>query len=111
MIADSCYGGVFSSDLPLGPMAELPAIKDADLERKLERRGRFVLASGGVAPVLDQHSEGAKHSVFARAFIGVLEESEGAVSVIELYGRVFDRMYDVRAAGHESEGDFFFVAN
>jgi hypothetical protein len=47
------------------------------------------------------------------------------MSVIELYGRIFDRMYEglsavgleqepelrvIRAAGHQSDGDFYFVA-
>ena len=50
----------------------------------------------------------------------------GPISVVELYGRVFDHMYDalarigldqepelrvIRAAGHQSEGDFFLVPN
>ena len=126
VIADSCYGGVFSTDLPIGPVTELAPLGDADFDRKLERRSRFVLASGGNAPVMDAARPGAEHSVFASAFIGVLEESDGPMSVVEIYGRVFDRMYDalqgsaleqepelrvIRAAGHESEGDFFFVAN
>lgn len=126
VIADSCYGGVFSTDLPIGPVTELPPIGERDFERKLDRRGRFVLASGGVAPVLDATSAEAEHSVFANAFIDILENSRGSMSVIEIYGRLFDRMYEalrdtginqepelrvIRAAGHESEGDFFFVRN
>ena len=49
----------------------------------------------------------------------------GCAAATELYGRVFDRMYEslnrlgltqepelrvIRAAGHQSEGDFFFVS-
>ncbi len=126
VIADSCYGGVFSTDLPIGPVAELPELSNDDLDKKLQRRSRFVLASGGDAPVIDATGPEAEHSVFAGALIGVLEANDGAMSVVELYGRVFDEMYAsltaqgleqepelrvIRAAGHESEGDFFFVAN
>lgn len=126
VIADSCYGGIFSTDLPIGPVTQLPPLVEADLAKKLERRARFVLASGGVAPVIDATSASADHSIFANAFIDVLETNSGSMSVVELYGRVFDRMYAslekvgieqepelrvIRAAGHESEGDFFFVAN
>ncbi|MFK7895800.1 MAG: caspase family protein [Myxococcota bacterium] len=126
VIADSCYGGVFSTDLPIGPVTQLPPLGEADFEKKLERKSRFVLASGGEQPVLDATGPGSEHSVFAGALIEVLQQSEGPMSVVELYGRVFDRMYDalkstgikqepelrvIRAAGHQSEGDFFFVAN
>jgi len=126
VIADSCYGGVFSTDLPIGPVTQLPALQEADFNKKLERRSRFVLASGGDTPILDATGPDAEHSIFAQAFIDVLEEGTGPMSVVEVYGRVFDRMYTaladsgieqepelrvIRAAGHQSEGDFFFVAN
>ncbi len=126
VIADSCYGGVFSTDLPIGPVTQLAPLSEADFEKKLERKSRFVLASGGEQPVLDATGSGSEHSVFAGALIEVLKQSDGPMSVVELYGRVFDRMYDalkstgikqepelrvIRAAGHQSEGDFFFVAN
>ncbi|MGD8869031.1 MAG: caspase family protein [Gemmatimonadales bacterium] len=125
VIADSCYGGVFSTDLPIGPVTGLPPLGERDLARKLDRRSRFVLASGGESPVIDATGPEASHSVFAAALIEVLQNATGPMSVIELYGRVFDRMYDrlaslglhqepelrvIRGAGHESEGDFFFVS-
>ncbi len=68
----------------------------------------------------------ASHSVFAQAFVEVLQENTGSLSVVELYGRVFDKMDRrargvggmpepelrvIRAAGHESEGDYFFIKN
>ena len=126
VIADSCYGGVFSADLPIGPVTPLPPLGEKDLEKKLERRSRFVLASGGVAPAIDAATPTAEHSIFADALIEVLQQNSGSMSVVELYGRVFDQMYAslqhagleqepelkvIRAAGHESEGDFLFVAN
>lgn len=126
VIADSCYGGIFSTDLPIGPVTQLPPLAAGDFDKKLARRSRFVLASGGKAPVIDAAEPSADHSVFAGALIRILEENQGAMSIVELYGRVFDRMYDqltalglsqepelrvIRAAGHQGEGDFFFVAN
>lgn len=126
VVADSCYGGVFSTDLPIGPVAQLPALAEKDLTKKLERRSRFVLASGGASPVIDAASPSAEHSMFASAFIDVLRKNAGAMSIVEIYGRVFDQMYAssasaklsqepelrvIRAAGHQSEGDFFFVRN
>lgn len=126
VIADSCYGGVFSSDLPIGPVTQLPALSKSDFEKKLARKSRFVLASGGDSPVLDATGPDSEHSVFALALIDVLENAVGPISVVELYGRVFDHMYDalarigldqepelrvIRAAGHQSEGDFFLVPN
>lgn len=126
VIADSCYGGVFSTDLPIGPVTGLPALSQKAFDRKLQRKSRFVLASGGNSPVLDTTGPDSQHSVFASAFIDILEGSEGPMSVIELYGRIFDRMYAglaavgleqepelrvIRAAGHQSDGDFYFVAS
>ena len=125
VIADSCYGGVFSTDLPIGPVTRLPPLSERDFNRKIERKSRFVLASGGNAPVLDKEGPTASHSVFARAFIEILDGASGPISIIELYGRVFDLMYErlsavglnqepelrvIRAAGHQSEGDFYFVS-
>ena len=75
--------------------------------------------------MLDTTGPNSQHSVFASAFIDILEGSEGPMSVIELYGRIFDRMYEglsavgleqepelrvIRAAGHQSDVDFYFVA-
>jgi hypothetical protein len=129
IIADSCYGGVFSTDLPIGPVLEMPEFSDKEMRAKLERRSRFVLSSGGLQPfvVADENDSSAPgNSVFAAAFIDVLEENTGSLSVVELYGRVFDKMDRllrgqgpmpepelrvIRAAGHESEGDYFFVKN
>jgi len=129
VIADSCYGGVFSTDLPIGPVLQMPEFTDKEMRAKLERRSRFVLSSGDLQPfvVVDESADAeTSHSVFAAAFIDVLEENTGSLSVVELYGRVFDRMDRllrglgpmpepelrvIRAAGHESEGDYFFVKN
>lgn len=129
IIADSSYGGLFSTDLPIGPVLQMPEFSEKEMRIKLDRRSRFVLSSGDVQPmvVIDETDETvAAHSVFARAFMDVLQENTGSISVVELYGRVFDKMDRlargrgampepelrvIRAAGHESEGDYFFVKN
>jgi len=129
VIADSCYGGVFSTDLPIGPVLQLPEFSEKEMRAKLDRRSRFVMSSGDLEPFVVSDADDAtspSHSVFATAFIDVLEENTGSMSVVELYGRVFDKMDRllrglgpmpepelrvIRAAGHESEGDYFFVKN
>ena len=129
IIADSSYGGLFSTDLPIGPVLQMPEFSEKEMRVKLQRRSRFVLSSGDVQPmvVVDETDEtSASHSVFAQAFVEVLQENTGSLSVVELYGRVFDKMDRrsrgvgglpepelrvIRAAGHESEGDYFFVKN
>ena len=136
-IAVALLVGCSSSDEPASPTTtagttesgndsgtQAAGTANADLDAKLERRSRFVLASGGIAPVIDATGPNERHSVFANAFLEVLQNSSGTMSVVELYGRVFDRMYAklaqmgltqepelrvIRAAGHQSEGDFFFV--
>ena len=88
---------------------------------KLPRRSRLLLASGGNSPVLD--SGGGKHSVFANAFINILENNNELLTGPELFRQVKERVVKkaktmkfeqvpvysaIKGAGHEV-GDFFFV--
>jgi hypothetical protein len=72
-------------------------------------------------PVLD--NQGLGHSVFARAFLDVLEQSSGILSGPELFLKIKNQVTDkaesvgfeqvpefkpIKGAGHEI-GDFFFV--
>lgn len=121
VVADSCYAGLLS-DAP----GYLFMGDDADygidyIRYKLPKRSRLLISSGGDAPVLDNFGRG--HSIFARAFIDVLEKSEGVITGPELFLKVraivserakksgFSQMPELKAikgAGHEV-GDFFFV--
>ncbi|MCG8463025.1 MAG: protein kinase [Holophagales bacterium] len=90
VVSDSCFAGALGSDAPpLEPsLAGVPA---GDRVRELVRRpSRLVLASGGLAPVLDTGSDG--HSIFARAFLDVLDTNEGPLGVEALYQALAPRV-------------------
>ncbi len=123
VVADSCFGG----KLTRSSLAQLkPGLtEDArfDLLKTLaQKRVRTAMTSGGVKPVLD--AGGSGHSVFAEAFLGVLEENANVLEAERLFWAVRTRVvstsqklnaeqiptYDpIHMAGHESLGDFIFV--
>jgi hypothetical protein len=123
VVADSCFGG----KLTRSSLAQLkPGLTDdarLDLLRTLsQKRVRTAMTSGGVKPVLD--AGGSGHSVFADAFLGVLEENATVLEAERLFWAVRTRVvstsqklnaeqiptYDpIHMAGHESLGDFIFV--
>lgn len=127
VVADSCFGG----KLTRSSLAQLkPGLTDEariDLLKTLaQKRVRTAMTSGGVKPVLD--AGGSGHSVFAEAFLGVLEENATINATIleaeRLFWAVRTRVvstsqklnaeqiptYDpIHMAGHESLGDFIFV--
>jgi hypothetical protein len=87
-----------------------------------QKRVRTAMTSGGVKPVLD--AGGIGHSVFAEAFLGVLEDNVSVLEAERLFWAVRTRVvslsqklnaeqiptYDpIHMAGHESLGDFIFV--
>lgn len=123
VVADSCYAGLLAREpsmLLLGDDA--PQYTDPDfLALKLRNRARLLLASGGDRPVLDGGGDG--HSVFARAFLDVLDSNDRLLASPELYLQLRDRvaqgaraagyeqlpeLRSIKAAGHEV-GDFFFL--
>lgn len=120
VVADSCYAGLLSN--APGYLFMGDAEYDIDYVRyKMPKRSRLLISSGGDAPVLDNFGRG--HSIFARAFIDVLEQSEGVMSGPELFLKVRDIVAGraeasglkqepvlkaIKGAGHEV-GDFFFV--
>lgn len=122
VVADSCYSGtltrtaVASLDAGLSNEARLKWIKVM-----ADKRARVVLSSGGVQPVLDQG--GGQHSVFAAAFLEVLNGNADILEGQRLYRAVSERVTTsaaaasieqipqfapIKFAGHEA-GDFFFV--
>jgi hypothetical protein len=84
--------------------------------RMSKKRSRTVLSSGGIEPVLDW--DGAKHSVFSRAFLMTLRENDQIIDMDSLFEPLKRRVVlnaeqtpiysDIRFANHE-EGDFIFV--
>ncbi|MEO5955052.1 MAG: caspase family protein [Nitrospiraceae bacterium] len=123
VVADSCFGG----KLTRSSLAQLkPGLTDDErfdlLKTLAQNRVRTAMTSGGVKPVLD--AGGSGHSVFADAFLGVLEENTTVLEAERLFWAVRTRVvstsqkmnaeqiptYDpIHMAGHESLGDFIFV--
>lgn len=125
VVADSCFAGkVLSRDgegvLPVSENAQMFNIMLPEYTQR--KRSRFVLTSGGTAPVLD--GGGGDHSVFARAFLDVLEDNENIISAHTMFERLAGKVMflaekqnfeqapefgHLRSAGHES-GVFYLPA-
>ena len=125
VVADSCFAGqVLSRDgegvLPVSEEAQMFNVMLPEYTER--KRSRFVLTSGGTAPVLD--GGGGDHSVFARAFLDVLTANEGIISAHTIFERLAGKVMflaekqnfeqapefgHLRSAGHES-GVFYLPA-
>lgn len=122
VVADSCYSGAMTRS-SIGQIE--PGLSDdartSWLKALVKARARTVLTSGGVQPVMD--GGGGKHSIFAKAFLEVLWDNDGALEAQRLYREVAARVVylassfkveqrpeyaPLKFAGHES-GDFIFV--
>lgn len=121
VVADSCYAGLLSDAPGYLFMGDDANYGLEYVKYKLPKKSRLLISSGGDAPVLDNYGKG--HSIFARAFIDVLEETEGVISGPELFLKVREivskrskdagvsqipELKAIKGAGHEV-GDFFFV--
>lgn len=121
VVADSCYAGLLSSAPGYLFMGENATYNEDYVRYKLPHKSRLLLSSGGDQPVLDNIGQG--HSVFARAFLEVLENTDQILSAPDLFLQVreqvatrakaigFDQVPEfkvIKGAGHEV-GDFFFV--
>jgi ankyrin repeat protein/uncharacterized caspase-like protein len=115
VVADSCYAGTLMRGIEV---VEQPrhSEREAYVVRLVEKRSRTVLTSGGLEPVLD--SGGGQHSVFAKAFLTVLQENADILEGQQLFSALrrpvavnsaqTPEYSDIRYAGHEG-GDFLFV--
>jgi hypothetical protein len=121
VVADSCYAGLLSSDPGVNVFGTETQSSVDYLKYKLPKRARLLLSSGGDEPVLDQGGQG--NSVFARAFLDVLQANDGVLSSPALFARLQERVRtaaarsnfkqvpefkSIKSAGHEV-GDFFFL--
>lgn len=121
VVADSCYGGAMSTDPGSMLVSSGGPVSEGLIQLGLSRQARFVLSSGGLAPVFDRVS--GEHSVFARALIDVLESNQTVLREQDLYRQVSSRVIElaeplgieqspelrpIRQAGHAA-GSFFFV--
>ncbi|MEM1178601.1 MAG: protein kinase [Acidobacteriota bacterium] len=86
VVSDSCFAGAVASGELVNP--ELEGLSEEDRIRQLATRpSRLVLASGGLAPVLDRGAAG-RHSVFAQAFLDALRSNEGPLAASTLFEQV-----------------------
>lgn len=123
VIADSCYAGLLSSSPGYLFMSEKASYNEDYIRYKLPKKSRLLLSSGGDSPVLDNQGQG--HSVFARAFLDTLDNTNSIISGPELFLKIknqitsnaknvgFEQIPEfkpIKGAGHEV-GDFFFVRN
>ncbi len=116
IVADSCYAGAMMRNSEQGPPAS-NADRVQTLVKLARQKNRMLLTSGGNEPVLDEGGKG--HSIFANAFIAVLENIQFDIfSGLDLYSIVLpvvsgkakqEPKYNfLRESGHEG-GDFVFV--
>ena len=125
VVADSCFAG----DLPArdGIATKHASTKSRNFRKMLveyteKKRSRYVFTSGAFAPVLDGGGDG--HSVFARAFIDVLDANTDILSAPRMHEQVAPVVMDLAArldhkqtplfgyltsAGHEF-GNFYLPA-
>jgi chaperonin cofactor prefoldin len=123
VVADSCYAALLSNDPDVNIFGTENQLSLEYLKYKLPKRSRLLMASGGDQPVLDSGGQG--NSIFARAFLDVLQSNEGILSTAALFSQVRERVKaaavrnnfhqvpefkSIKGAGHEV-GDFFFVPN
>lgn len=121
VVADSCFGGALSTDPSSMLLGGDAPMSERLIELGLSRQARYVLSSGGLRPVLDGTQ--GEHSVFARALIEVLEDSDEVLRAQDLFALVARRteqmasrmgvdqqpeLRPIREAGHEA-GSFFLV--
>ncbi|HWX33263.1 MAG TPA: caspase family protein [Steroidobacteraceae bacterium] len=121
VVADSCYAGLLSTDPSLFFLDKPTEISQDYIKFKLPKRARLLIASGGDNPVLDEGGQG--NSVFAKAFLDVLEGNNDIMTAPALFSNVLGKVKEgalrnhfseqpefksIKGAGHEV-GDFFFV--
>jgi uncharacterized protein len=121
VVADSCYAGLLSTEPSFLFLDSNAAFSIDYVKLKLPKRARLLLSSGGDEPVLD--AGGGHNSVFANAFLEILESNTELLPSPALYAKVVQRVKSsaahenfkqvpefkaIKGAGHEV-GDFFFV--
>ena len=114
VVSDSCYSGRLTRGFSVSIKSGSERV--AELRRLAGKRSRTALVSGGLEPVTDSGGEG--HSVFTRAFLTALRESNEVLDGQQLFTAVrrpvivnadqTPEYSDIRLAGHDG-GDFLFV--
>lgn len=113
IVADSCYSGKMTRSVK-----KLTLVRsNNDYALIARKKSRSVLCSGGLEPVIDSGGKSG-HSIFASAFLDVLNANNTIINGTELYSKIWQivrlgadqkpEYSDIRKAGHEG-GDFLFV--
>ncbi len=122
VVADSCYSGAMTrSSLARLPAGMTDQARVKWFKAMVKTRTRAVLTSGGLEPVLD--AGGGQHSVFAQAFLQVLQDNDEILEGWRLYRAVREQVKlaalafrvdqepqyaPIQYAGHEA-GEFLFL--
>jgi hypothetical protein len=120
VVADSCYSGTLSGSA-ISPLPDNVANEDILFTSRV--KARTVLTSGGLQPILDSGGNG--HSIFASAFLDVLNENDGVMEGYRLY-KAMQQQVSLRSslaglkqipeysaikhAGHEGS-EYYFMPN
>ena len=120
VVADSCYSGTLTGS-SISPLPE--NVDNEDILFTSRVKARTVLTSGGLQPVLD--SDGNGHSIFASAFLDVLNENDGVMEGYRLF-KAMSQQVSLRSslagfkqvpeysaiqhAGHEGS-EYYFLPN
>jgi uncharacterized caspase-like protein len=121
IVADSCYSGTLSGS-SITPLPE--QVDNEDILFTSRVKARTVLTSGGLQPILDSGGNG--HSIFASAFLDVLNENDGVMEGYRLYRAMSQQVrlrsslaglkqvpeYSaIRHAGHEGSEYYFLPSS
>ena len=114
VVADSCYSGTLTRNAVRGIQ-----VGAGTAERFAQMRGlrsRTALTSGGLEPVLDGGGDG--HSVFARAFLTILQKNNTTLDGTGVFQAIRHRVRlnaeqtpqyaNIRFTGHQVGADFIF---
>ena len=108
VVADSCFAAtVLSRD---GMSGSFGSLKSKNWKKFLteyteKKKSRYVLTSGGFAPVLD--GGGGNHSVFASAFLNVLNENNEILSAAGMHEQVAPIVLDLAEKQDFKQTPFF----
>ncbi|MBM2832918.1 MAG: hypothetical protein HW406_79 [Candidatus Brocadiaceae bacterium] len=122
VISDSCYSGILTrSAIPQIEGSAPVETRNECIKLMAGKKSRTVLTSGDLTPVLD--GGGGNHSIFAKALLEVLSESNEVLEGMRLYKEVAARVTFAAASvyveqvpqyaplkysGHEM-GEFFLI--
>ena len=110
VVADSCFSGTLTRGV------NIKELSPDYLKEIVEKKARMVLTSGGEEPVSDVG--GGNNSVFAAAFMRILNQNTGVMEGIQLFTTLREQVMTnsdqtpeyglIHKTGHAG-GDFLFV--